>query len=327
MMKTISRLCIMTVLSVAVAAAAAENNVPDKSAPAVADTSSISGGPEAMRTSLLDLRSNLKSAYQKYSPRDMHSINAYMTALARIEVTHRFLLENFNRNEGRGIIKYVGASSVENQARDMFEACSLLTEIAFVQMSRNELDGKLMEATRKSDSLHSELNQVYESIAEIERGRATDLKSRLDEESAKNKKLREDAERRFQKLQSKLIKVRKDARGTIISMSDLLFDFDKADLTADLKTALAKIAGILSVYKNCSVAVEGHTDNIGTAKYNKDLSARRASNVKDFLVEQGVEADRLSSTGYGFTKPVAKNSTKEGRQKNRRVDLVVIDKK
>ena len=127
--------------------------------------------------------------------------------------------------------------------------------------------------------------------------------------------------------QSELIKVRKDARGTIISMSDLLFAFDKADLTADLKTALAKISGILTVYKNCTVAVEGHTDNVGTVAYNNNLSTRRASNVKDFLVTQGVAADRLSSQGFGFTKPVASNATKEGRQKNRRVDLVVADKK
>jgi outer membrane protein OmpA-like peptidoglycan-associated protein len=326
-MKNIPRALLITVLSAALSSVCAENDTLQKTEPAAVETASKNGGPETMRTSLLNFRSGLKSAYQKYAPRDLHSINAYMTALARIEVTHRFLLDNFNRDEGRGIIKYVGASSVENQARDMFEACSLLTEIALIQMSRNELDGKLLEATRKSDSLHNELNKVYASIAEIERGRATDLKSKLDEESAKNRALREDAERRFKELQSKLIKVRKDARGTIISMSDLLFAFDKADLTGDLRTALAKIAGILSVYKNCTIAVEGHTDSIGTAKYNQDLSTRRASNVKDFLVEQGVAADRLSSAGYGFKKPVATNSTKEGRQKNRRVDLVVIDKK
>jgi outer membrane protein OmpA-like peptidoglycan-associated protein len=170
------------------------------------------------------------------------------------------------------------------------------------------------------------MNQVYESIVKIERGRAADLKSKLEEENARNRALREEADRKFKDLQSELIKVRKDVRGTIISMSDLLFAFDKADLTNDLKTALAKIAGILSVYKKCTVLVEGHTDNIGTAEYNKDLSTRRASNVKDFLVAQGVETGRLTSTGYGFTKPVATNRTKEGRQKNRRVDLVVIDK-
>jgi outer membrane protein OmpA-like peptidoglycan-associated protein len=326
-MKTIIRVLLMTGISAAFSAAVAAGDTAPKPVTAVRDTATKSGGPESMRTSLLKFRSGLKSAYQNYSPRDLNAINAYMTALARIEVAHRFLLDNFNKDEGRGIIKYVGASGVENQARDMFEACSLLTEIAMVQMSRNELDGKLRDATRKSDSLHSGLNKVYESIAEIERGRATDLKSKLDEESARVKALKEDAERRFNELQSALIKVRKDARGTIISMSDLLFAFDKADLTGDLKTALAKIAGILSVYKNCSVAVEGHTDNVGTAKYNQDLSTRRALNVKDFLVVQGVEADRLSSEGFGFTKPVATNNTKEGRQKNRRVDLVVIDKK
>lgn len=294
---------------------------------AFAQGDTAQGRPEAMRKSLLEFKSGLKSAYQNYQHRDMNSINAYMTALARIEVAQRFLLENFDKNEGRGIIKIIGASGVESQARDMFEACSLLTQIALVQMNRNELDGNLQEATRRSDSLHNALNEVYESIAKVERGRATDLKSKLDEASAKNQALRDEADRRFKDLQSELIKVRKDARGTIISMSDLLFAFDKADLTADLKTALAKIAGILSVYKNCMVAVEGHTDNIGTAKYNKDLSTRRASNVKDFLVAQGVETDRLSAEGFGFSKPIATNSTKEGRQKNRRVDLVVMDKK
>ena len=146
-------------------------------------------------------------------------------------------------------------------------------------------------------------------------------------ENEKNRKLREEAEQRFKSLESQLIKVRKDARGIIISMSDLLFGFDKADLTADLKTSLAKIAGILSVYTRCRVAVEGHTDNIGTEAYNKDLSTRRAKNVKDYLVAQSVAENRLSFAGYGFRRPVATNSTKEGRAKNRRVDLVVIEMK
>jgi outer membrane protein OmpA-like peptidoglycan-associated protein len=294
---------------------------------AFAQADTTQGRPEAMRKSLLEFKSGLKSAYQKYPHRDINSINAYMTALARIDVAQRFLIENFDKNEGRGIIKIIGASGVENQARDMFQACSLLTQIAFVQMNKNEIDGNLQEATRRSDSLHNALNEVYESIAKMERSHASDLRSKLDEESAKNQALRDEADRRFKDLQSELIKVRKDARGTIISMSDLLFAFDKADLTTDLKTALAKIAGILTVYKNCTVAVEGHTDNVGTVAYNNNLSTRRASNVKDFLVTQGVAADRLSSEGFGFTKPVASNATKEGRQKNRRVDLVVADKK
>jgi len=133
-------------------------------------------------------------------------------------------------------------------------------------------------------------------------------------------------EQRFKELESALIKVHKDARGTIVSMSDLLFGFDKADLTAELKTNLAKIAGILLVYTDCTVLVEGHTDNIGSAQYNQDLSERRAANVKQFLAEQGVKAGRLSAAGYGMARPVASNATRDGRQRNRRVDLVIVER-
>ena len=333
-MKNLSLLMLVTVLLAASGFAGSDilqkkdTPAPDSVAAAKASTADTAstGRVEAMRNNLLDLRSELKTAFQKCPQRDLSSINAYMYALARIEATHQFMLENFKNNQTLNLGKIFGMTAKEQEAKDMFEACSLLAEIAFLQMNKNELDGTIREAEHRSDSIHSEMNQVYESIVKIERGRAADLKSKLEEENARNRALREEADRKFNDLQSELIKVRKDVRGTIISMSDLLFAFDKADLTNDLKTALAKIAGILSVYKKCTVLVEGHTDNIGTAEYNKDLSTRRASNVKDFLVAQGVETGRLTSTGYGFTTPVATNRTKEGRQKNRRVDLVVIDK-
>ena len=138
---------------------------------------------------------------------------------------------------------------------------------------------------------------------------------------------REDAEKRFGELNSALIQVRKDARGTIISMSDILFDVGKATLTPDLKTSLAKIAGILTIYKDANVLVEGHTDNVGGEEYNQKLSEKRAGNVMEFLVHRAASADAAHFQGYGFSKPIADNATKEGRQKNRRVDLVIMDKK
>ncbi len=110
-------------------------------------------------------------------------------------------------------------------------------------------------------------------------------------------------------------------------MSDILFEVNKANLTADLRTSLAKIAGILLVFKASNIIIEGHTDNQGSADYNQKLSEKRAENVMNFLVEQGVEQTRLSSVGYGLTKPIADNTTKEGRQKNRRVDLIIQEKK
>jgi OmpA-OmpF porin, OOP family len=75
-----------------------------------------------------------------------------------------------------------------------------------------------------------------------------------------------------------------------------------------------------------NIHVEGHTDNVGTAEYNLDLSLRRATAVRDFLVSQGVAAERLTVEGLGFARPVAENDTEAGRQKNRRVDLVINEK-
>ena len=151
-------------------------------------------------------------------------------------------------------------------------------------------------------------------------------KKALAEERAKAEARQAEAMNKLNELQSKLIQVTKDARGIILSMSDILFDVNKATLKADLKTSLAKVAGILSVYQQFNVSIEGNTDNTGSAEHNMKLSQQRADNVMNFLVEQGIDANRLTAKGLGMSMPIADNSTKEGRQKNRRVDLVIQDK-
>ncbi len=162
--------------------------------------------------------------------------------------------------------------------------------------------------------------------AEQAKAREDSLNKLLAEERAKAEARQNEAKNKLNELQSKLIQVTEDARGIILSMSDILFDVDKATLKPDLKTSLARVAGILTVYQELNVSVEGHTDNTGSEEHNLKLSEQRAKNVLDFLVEQGIAAARLSSKGYGMDRPVADNSTKEGRQKNRRVDLVIKDK-
>jgi outer membrane protein OmpA-like peptidoglycan-associated protein len=106
--------------------------------------------------------------------------------------------------------------------------------------------------------------------------------------------------------------------------ADVLFDFDKADLRPDAAQALGRLATVIRGYPTGQVRVEGHTDSKGNDAYNQRLSERRAESVKRWLVEQGgIAADRLVTHGAGESRPVADNNTDEGRQKNRRVEVVI----
>lgn len=224
-----------------------------------------------------------------------------------------------------GLLKEDGKSK---DAPRWIQACSLLTEAAVTQIHAEAAGLERTRLAQDRIAAQAELVATQDEIFKLERGNVSSLKADLEEQKRKAAAMKDDAEKRFSELNSALIQVSKDARGTIISMSDILFDVGKATLTQDLKTNLAKIAGILTIYKDANVQVEGHTDNVGGEDYNQKLSEKRAGNVKDFLITPGgIAATRLSSMGFGFSKPIADNATKEGRQKNRRVDLVIMDKK
>jgi OmpA-OmpF porin, OOP family len=99
------------------------------------------------------------------------------------------------------------------------------------------------------------------------------------------------------------------------------FDTDKSVVKKKYNEEIGKLAAVMKKYTDIKITIEGHTDNVGGAKYNQKLSERRAEAVKTYLVKEfGIETSRLSAIGYGLTKPVASNTTKEGRQKNRRVE-------
>lgn len=123
---------------------------------------------------------------------------------------------------------------------------------------------------------------------------------------------------------SQTIDVYKDERGTVLSMSDILFESGQAELKDELKMNLTEIAGVLKSFLTQShIVIEGHTDNIGTAEFNQTLSEQRAGAVLQYLADRGIEKSKLKSVGYGLTKPIADNSTAEGRAKNRRVEIVI----
>lgn len=209
------------------------------------------------------------------------------------------------------------------ECRSLFSACSLYTVSAVTRL-------EIVQTKRATDSVNAQyrritrqLHEVYERIDSIEKGNTARLKEKLESQKARTEALKKKAQQKFEKLQSKLVSVTQDARGTIISMADILFEFGSARLKDKLKITLARVAGILNIFREYNVIIEGHTDNVGSLSYNQKLSRKRATNVRDFLIEQGIDSTRLRAVGYGPSRPIADNSTPGGRQKNRRVDLVV----
>jgi OOP family OmpA-OmpF porin len=103
------------------------------------------------------------------------------------------------------------------------------------------------------------------------------------------------------------------------------FDTDKATIRQADIPELQKAVEFVKQYPGRKMSIEGHTDNVGNAKYNQGLSERRAAAVKDYLLKSGVGAgERITTGGYGETKPIADNATPSGRFQNRRVELVVL---
>jgi len=120
-----------------------------------------------------------------------------------------------------------------------------------------------------------------------------------------------------------ILQTRETARGLIVSLSDVLFDTGKFSLKPGAREKLAKVAGILLAYPGLNIEVGGYTDNVGTDDMNQTLSENRAGSVRDYLVQEGVSANSVSSRGFGNTLPVASNDNSAGRQQNRRVELLV----
>jgi outer membrane protein OmpA-like peptidoglycan-associated protein len=122
---------------------------------------------------------------------------------------------------------------------------------------------------------------------------------------------------------NQVLQTRDTARGLIVSMPDVLFDFNKYTLKPEARERLARISGIVLAYPDLKLQVEGYTDSIGSDEYNQQLSEKRAEAVRDYLVGSGVSMNSVAAVGMGKADPVADNTTAAGRKLNRRVEMVV----
>ncbi len=120
-----------------------------------------------------------------------------------------------------------------------------------------------------------------------------------------------------------ILETRDTARGLIVNMSDVLFDFNKYTLRPAAREKLAKISGIILSHPGLRLEVDGYTDSIGGDAYNQKLSEERADGVREYLTSEGISSDIVVAKGFGKDNPVASNDNAAGRQKNRRVEMVV----
>lgn len=251
------------------------------------------------------VRDELTTTYQDYLGIGItREVDLYPLALARIDLA----LELYRNS-------WPGAA-----AQEEFENVEFIAEAARVQILAARNYALSLDIQEETESILREINHIRQEIVDIEmqlaQQRELTLQASLEQE-------RREADNRLKSLQNDMIKVGNDARGTVVSMSDLLFTTGSSELGVDLKLGLARIAGILLLYPDLEVTVEGHTDNVGDQAFNQQLSETRAGNVMNFLVEMGVNPERLQAVGCGFSKPVADNTTPEGRSLNRRVDLLI----
>ncbi len=122
---------------------------------------------------------------------------------------------------------------------------------------------------------------------------------------------------------NRILETRDTVRGLVVNIGDVLFDTGKYTLRSPAREALAKLSGIVLAYPGLRLQVEGHTDSTGSPAFNQKLSEQRAATVRDYLVQQGVDMNAISAAGLGEGMPIADNTTATGRQKNRRVEIIV----
>ncbi|NLF24716.1 MAG: OmpA family protein [Deltaproteobacteria bacterium] len=144
----------------------------------------------------------------------------------------------------------------------------------------------------------------------------------VDQRVSAQRALQAESEEIMQDLKRRGAEVRLTKRGVVVNLPDVLFGFDSADLSADALRAIREIAVVAKAYSSRRLAVEGHTDAIGTILYNKKLSDERARRVAEQLAKESIPTSRITVYGFGETRPISSNRTEAGRKRNRRVEVI-----
>ncbi|MDM8547300.1 OmpA family protein [Candidatus Venteria ishoeyi] len=231
-------------------------------------------------------------------------------------------------NKAKGdpeVIKYA-ASQLDSAEKTLKQAANAETaeemrSLAYIADNQVKTAMELT-ATKQAEAKIAHLSTVSSDLAlqareqEAQRARMAAEKARLAEEKARAEKNR---------LQQELaaLQAKKTDRGMVMTLGDVLFATGKADLMPGAVSTLQRLADFLQQHPEKNLKIEGHTDSTGSSSMNLQLSENRANAVRSALTAKGVDSGRIQTIGLGMSQPIAPNKTKEGRQRNRRVDIII----
>jgi outer membrane protein OmpA-like peptidoglycan-associated protein len=186
------------------------------------------------------------------------------------------------------------------------------------------------DAQRQAETLRAQQAQQQADQAAQQQRQAQEQAQQAAQQAQAAQQQAQQAEREKEQMRAKLLaqfnqvlETRDTPRGLVVNMGDVLFDTGKYTLKEPARVALARLSGIVLNYPGLKLQVEGHTDSTGTQGFNQKLSEERANAVRSYLIAQGLNTANISSVGLGEHAPVADNSNAEGRQKNRRVEIII----
>ncbi|HJZ70006.1 MAG TPA: OmpA family protein [Blastocatellia bacterium] len=268
----------------------------------------------------------LEQTWPRHRRKDLEQVSGLAHDVMRLgerarELTVERIAQARLQDERRAASNAIAQAQTEAE-RARIDADRARQHAAALQDALSRAEREIAEARLRVQQAQTDADRAKanEELARLEAERA-----RLEAERAKQD-MGAMQQRLFESIAA-ILETRREARGLIVNLSDVLFDFNQASLRPGAREKLSKLAGILLGYPGSfHIEIEGHTDAIGSQDYNQKLSEDRAQSVSSYLLRAGIPSDRIVAVrGFGKLRPVATNDTAEGRQINRRVEIIITD--
>jgi outer membrane protein OmpA-like peptidoglycan-associated protein len=213
----------------------------------------------------------------------------------------------------------------EAQAKAEADAAAAQQQAAQAQAQSNEDARRRAEAEQAQAAAQQQQAAALaaQQQAQAQTAAAQQAAAQADQQRQEAIRQKEEMRARLLAQLNQVLQTRDTARGLIVSMPDVLFDFNKYTLKPEARERLARISGIVLAYPDLKLEIDGYTDAIGSDEYNQTLSDKRAEAVRDYLVTSGVSMNNVAARGLGKADPIADNTTAAGRKLNRRVEMIV----